>query len=416
MNILNNYTFKKEHITLLLLSCAAFSIPFGAFYIKITVVLSFVAWILTLGFKKIFLIFKENRFIQVISLLMLFYFLSLLWSGNQYEGWRYIRKILIYFYIPMLMFMSCVNKSNIKIIMGFFVASMFINEIISYLIFFDIFQTPYSKIYIYPVGFINHITYSVLVAFTSILILYQARFLKNRYLQIVYFMFFMTMTTNLVISGGRTGYVVYFATLIIMLFSYYKVNIKNFILVLLFPSIVFFIAYHFNSGVQQRIEASLTEVNKISNKSNYNTSFGNRLASFPIAYQVLKDNNFIIGVGAGSLVVSKNKSIIDNGLGKTMNSVLKHSHLHNFYADTVVMLGVLGLSILFISIYLLWKIKIIDKEFKFILQLIVIVLFVSNFADRMLHSKETMLFFALFIGISIAYNNIEKQNEKYEIQ
>ncbi len=407
MNILKNYKFKKEHILVFLLMCVAFSIPFGADYIKKAIVVSFSVWILTFGFKNIISIFKENRIIQVLSALILFYFISLLWSDHQHDGWRYIRKLLIYFYIPILIFITSVNKDNIRFIMTAFIASMFINEIISYLIFFDLFQTPYSKIYGYPVGFINHIPYSVLVAFTSILILYQARFLKNRYMQIIYFIFFITMTTNLVISGGRTGYAVYFATLFIMLFSYYKVNLKNFILVLLFPIFIFFIGYHFNKDVQKRIEASFTDVNKIARNQNYNTSFGTRLASFPIAYQVLKDNNFLIGVGAGSLIAAKNETIKKYSLDKSMAVALHEPHLHNFYADTIVMLGLVGVVLLFLFIYLLWKIKIIDNEFRFVSQLIVIVFFISNFADRMLHSKETMIFFAVFISLVLSYKRIE---------
>lgn len=408
-NFYNNYTFDKTHILTLCLMAVAFSIPFGNPYIKKALYLSFAFWILLFGFKNILTLLKSNRFIQVFSALIVFYFISLLWSEHQYEGWRYIRQILIYCYIPILIFTTSLNKKNIHLIITSFIVAMFINEIISYLIYFDLYQTAYSKIYRYPVGFINHIPYSVLVAFTAILILYQSKYIDNKYIKVLYILFFITMTTNLVISGGRTGYAAYFATLVVMMFTYYKLTMKNFLQILIFPIVVFLIAYQLNSDVQKRIEASFTDVNHIQQSENYNTSFGNRLASFPITYYIFQKNNFLIGAGVGDLVTEKNNAIRHNSLEKTMSTALHHDHLHNFYADTMINLGIIGLLLLLALFYTLWKIKINNPEFRFIQQLIIVVIFISCWADRMLHTKETMIFFAIFASIVLVRNTIENE-------
>ena len=409
MNILKNYSFKKEDILTLSLMIVAFSIPFGEPYIKKSLYVSFALWIVLFGFKNIIELLKTNKFIQVYTLLILFYFISLLWSENVYEGWRYIRQILVYGYIPILIIVTSIDKRTVPLLIASFIIAMFINEIISYLIYFDLYQTAYSKIYKYPVGFINHIPYSVLVAFTAILILFQSKNIENKYIKILYILFFITMTTNLVISGGRTGYVAYFGTLLIMSFTYYKVNLKNFFTVLVFPIVIFAIAYQLNSDVQKRIEASLSDVGQINQDEDYNSSFGNRLASFPISYYILQNNNIFIGAGVGDLVAEKDSAIKENNLESTMSVALRHNHLHNFYADTVVNIGIIGLLLLFALFYTLWMIKSKNKEHVFMQQLIVIVMFISCWADRMLHTKETIVFFALFASVIIIQNK-EKLN------
>lgn len=410
MNMYKNYKFEKNDVLTFFLMLTAFSVPFGKYGVNIkkVVVYLFIVWVLSFGFKHVVSAIKSNSFLKVYTLLIIFYFISLLWSSHPYEGWRYIRNILMFTYIPLLMYVTSVSKRNIDWIVSAFIASMFVNEIISYMIYFDVYQTAYSKIHHYPVGFINHIPYSVLVAFTAILILYQAKYLKNKYLKVIYIIFFITMTTNLVISGGRTGYVVYFVTLFIMLFSYYKVNWKNFLQVLIFPVIIFLIAYTLNGDVRKRVESSVAETNKVTGSQNYNTSFGARLASYPLAYQILKDNSFIVGVGVGDLVYEKDNAIKKHHLEKSMHIVLHHKHLHNFYADTIVTLGVIGLFILLLAIYKLWNMNIVNRESRFMQQLIVLVLITSNIADRMLHTRETMLFFAVFIGVVIARSKLEE--------
>ena len=407
INILKSYKFQKDDILTIFLMAMAFVIPFGSYYNKKVIFITFLVWLIMSGFKTSINIIKKNKFLITFLLLFLFYIMSLLWSDNIKEGQDYILKLFIFMFVPLLIIATSANKRNIFIIMTSFIFSMFINEIISYLIYFDIYETAYSRKYHYPVGFINHISYSVLVAFSAILILHQSRYMNNIYIKTIYIIFFITMTINLVISSGRTGYVAYFATLAILLFTFYKINFKNFLQILLFPTVIFIIGYQLNSSVQQRVSATITDVSSIAKDENYNTSFGTRLAAYPIAWYVLKDNNFLFGVGVGDLDEEKNSAIYNNNLKNKIRSALHHDHLHNFFADTVVIIGLIGLILLLISFYFLWKIKIINTEYKFLQQLIIIIIFTSCFADRILHIQDTMLFFAIFAGLIVAQNKVE---------
>lgn len=412
LNILKNYKFQKNDILTFFLMSMAFVIPFGSYYNKKVIFITFIVWFMIFGFKNMINIVKNDRFLTAFLLFFLLYIISLLWSDNIDKGYDYILKLFIFMIVPLIIMATSANKKNMNMIITSFIFSMFINEIISYLIYFDLYETEYSAKYHYPVGFINHISYSVLVAFSSILILHQSKYMKNVYLKTIYIVFFITMTVNLVISSGRTGYVAYFATLVILLFTFYKVSLKNFLQMLLFPIVIFTIGYQLNSTVQKRISSTITDVSNIAKDDNYNTSFGTRLAAYPIAWNVLKDNNFLFGVGVGDLEEAKNSAIYNNNLKNKTRTVLHHDHLHNFFADTVVIIGLIGLILLLMSFYFLWKIKIINTEYKFLQQLIILIIFTSCFADRILHIQDTMLFFAVFVGLIVAQNKIENEIKK----
>jgi len=241
-NILQYYNCTlREKIRLflvLLIMLVAFSIPFGYEYSKKLNVIILVLWFFVVK-KEDILFLLNNKVIIVLFSFISIHYLTLYWSNHVSEGVHSIRDMWQFLFAPIILYITIIKKSDIKLIINAFVISMLINEIISYLIYFDLYETEFSKTRSHPVGFINHIQYSVLVAFASILILYQALKMKHNIVKYIYIIFFMTMTTNLVISSGRTGYVVFFVSLVVLLFIYYKFSIKNFLQVLVFPLSVF---------------------------------------------------------------------------------------------------------------------------------------------------------------------------------
>jgi O-antigen ligase len=411
-NYIEKYTLQnKIHLAVIfLIMCLVFSIPFGADYGRKLIVVIAVLWIFAVKKDNLLYLFKHKIFI-VLTLYVLMHIIAMLWNENYYDGYRHIKNMLIFFYLPVLIFATIIDNKHIKYIIGAFVFGMFINEIISYLIYFDLYETEYSKIHHYPVGFINHIMYSVLVSFAALLILYQAKFMENKYLKTIYILFFITMTMNLVISSGRTGYVVFFGSLVILLITYYKVTFRNFIELLIFPVVVFFLAYMMNDQVQHRVKASFSAINSIKEKRNYDTSFGARLAFYPMTIDILKQphNSFIFGAGTGDIESEMNASIDRT---KITNSYYRH--LHNSYLTAYVNTGVIGLILLILLFYYLWKINIHNKEIEFIKQLIILNIAIASLSDVIVSIKEGMFFFAIFIAIILLKEKIEEK-EKCQI-
>ncbi len=402
-----NLKNKLQLLVIFLIMGLAFSIPFGYHYTRHFFSAAVILWIFAVDKDDLIYILKHKIVIILIALVSL-HFLSLLWSDDLHMGLSYSRKMLTYIVLPVIVFSSIIKKGQLQYIITAFVFGMFVNEIISYLIYFDLYQTEYSKIYRYPVGFMYHVPYSVLVAFSALLILYQAKYLENKYLKIIYIMFFMTMTTNLVISSGRTGYVVYFGSMLILLFSFYKLSVKNFLQLLLFPTIVFFVGYKLNAGVQARIEATLRATNKLHGDANYNSSLGARLASYEIVYDIFKqpENSFLYGIGVGDMKEAISKSVEKS---KIIDEYFIHTH--NSYLDVFLETGITGLILLILFFYYMLGVTIKDKNIMFIKQLAISVIFISMFADRMFHLKNFMFFISLFTAIILAQELNEKKDK-----
>ena len=388
---------KTYNFLLLQMMALPFSIAFGSDYGRPILPIMFLTWLFVVKKSDLIYIFQQ-KVVLVFMAFIAMHLLSLLWSEHAVNGAQTISRMIRYIFLPMIIYASVMKESSVKYIITAFILGMFVNEIISYLIYFDLYETEFSKNYRWPVGFINHIPYSVLVAFTAILILFQAKHMDNGYVRAIYVVFFMTMTANLVISSGRTGYAAYFGSLIILLFSYYTLTIKNFLQVLIFPIAVFGLAYSLDAGVQARVKASVTAVEQINTAKNYDTSAGARIAFYSVAQDILgqPENSMIYGAGTGGVTTLLNASIDRTGI---LNS--HFDHLHNSNLTAYVQTGLIGLFLLLLFYYFFWRTPVKSEEALFIKQLLLLIVVISTFGDVILSIKETMLFFGIFAGLVI---------------
>lgn len=388
---------KTYNFLLLQMMALPFSIAFGSDYGRPILPVMFFTWLFVVKKSDLSYIFQQKVVLVFIAFIAV-HLLSLLWSEHAVNGAQTISRMIRYIFLPIVIYASVMKESSVKYIISAFILGMFVNEIISYLIYFDVYETEFSKIHRWPVGFINHIPYSVLVAFTAILILFQAKHMDNGFVRTIYVAFFMTMTANLVISSGRTGYAAYFGSLIILLFSYYTLTIKNFLQVLIFPVAVFALAYSLDAGVQARVKASVDAVEQINTAENYDTSAGARIAMYSVARDIVDqpENSIIYGAGTGGITTLLNESIERTGI---LNR--RYDHLHNSNLTAYVQTGLAGLFLLLLFYYFFWRTPVKSAEALFIKQLLLLIVVISTFGDVILSIKETMLFFGIFAGLVI---------------
>lgn len=404
----NNIREKIRLIIITLIVLVAFSVPFGYEYSKKINVIILVLWFFVVK-KEDVIYFFTNKIVLILLTFISFHYVTLIWSSNISAGLYSIRDMWRFIFVPILLYATIIKKEDIKYIINAFILSMLINEIISYLIYFDLYSTEFSRTRGYPVGFINHIQYSVLVAFAAILILYQSLNMKNIYIKVVYIIFFITMTTNLVISSGRTGYVVYFVSLVVLLFIYYKFTVKRFFQILVFPIVVFYVGYMFNTEVQKRMDASYKALEHISSNGNYNTSLGTRIAFYPITYDILsqKNNSFIYGVGMGDLESELEEATKRTGI---INHIYKH--VHSSYLTAYLNAGIFGFILLILLFYYLFKLKTKNNDLRFIQYLFLLNFSIGIIPDILLTQRIMMGYFAVFIGIILAQQKEESKNKE----
>lgn len=168
----------------------------------------FVFWFLILvlikkDYKNSFQILKENNIFVYIVIFLSYTFLSAFWSSFEEDTFKYLQQYSYWIIVPSIVILT--KKEWLYNILNAFLIGMFISEIISYGIYFEIlsgFKGGPSN----PSPFMNTIHYSVFLAFTSLVLLY--RFLYENLsvrVKVLLFIFFVITTTNLMISTGRTG-------------------------------------------------------------------------------------------------------------------------------------------------------------------------------------------------------------------
>jgi O-antigen ligase len=347
-------------------------------------------------------------------LLFLFYtILSLLWSDNIYEGLIYIIKY--WYFLPAIVIFKYLKKENMDYVIGAFLLGMFISEILSYGIFFELWTfkhgTPTD-----PTPIMNHLQYSIFLAFTSLLLLNRIFFEEHMRWKLFYILYFLIVTANLFINGGRTGYLAFILSIFVVGFLNIKNKYKAFFSILLFIVAVLYTAYHFSPIFKERFTAATNELSIIQNDDNLNEnkycgSFGLRLGSWIVGLDISKDNLFF-GTGVSDeMPVLKSYLEYEKHQDKyCKDNVIVKTNFHNDYMQILVQIGIIGLFLYLLIWYSILKIDIKNKKYKNLAVIFVSVYCISSMVENMFHQQFSMALFALFVGIFLAQNRIENES------
>ena len=192
-----NINFEKLYYYMLLIF--AVSLPISKAIISIMMFLFLVLWVIELDFKRKFIQIKHSPLLISIIIFISYTAISLLWTTDMEQG---IDKAFNTFYLFIVIIIATsVKQYYVQKIITWFLAGMFISEIIAYGIFFELWEFGHGTVK-NPSPFMMHIDYSVFMAFTSILLL--NRIISNRYQfssKLIMFFFFLTVTGNLFFSN-----------------------------------------------------------------------------------------------------------------------------------------------------------------------------------------------------------------------
>ncbi len=341
--------------------------------------------------------FKDNALSQAIILFIAFATLSLSWSNNIINGLDFMRFYWQWFAIFAIAFN--VKKEQISTIISAFILGIFISEMLSYGMFFDLwkFHGLGSES---PSPFMHHIDYSVYLAFSSLILL--NRILSNRYSKkekLFMAIFFVSIATNLFINKGRTGQVGLFVSIILVVMLHYRLSFKTFIISLALVGVVFSSAYTFSSQFQKRVSVAQKDFDKMSN-NNYLSSIGRRVAQYYVTDDIFKENP-IIGVGVGDWRDASAKALEkdSHGFSKRVVELLPMTHFHSQYLNILVQSGLIGLALFFYLFYRYVTLKIEDDELKELSLVLVSVYMIGFLVEPLWMKQFTNVLFILFSGL-----------------
>ncbi len=345
-----------------LLILLAVSIPLSIAVPNLIAVLILVNWLLLNNFKNDYEQLKKNRFIQAILLFILLHFLALLWSDNIQIGLSYtIEKESRLLLIPI--FMLFIKKEHITYYISGFLFGISIAELSSYAIYFHLIE-PFKYATQYdPTPFLGHVNYNPMLAIAIYILLYftflsQEISFKKKLLSTL---FIFTMSTNMFITGGRAGQVVFFVIIIIFIIQFFKKSlIKSAILILLLLPTLFTLIYLNSNLFESRVNLAYTELthfkeNRLAPADTVG-SVGLRLNFSLNSIEIIKKHLFF-GVGTGgfrSHYLTQNEKNSPN-ITATINP-------HNMYIFELVEVGIIGLLSLLSLFYFQIKSALVAKE------------------------------------------------------
>ena len=395
--LLNKINFEKTYHYALL--AFAFLLPLSRAANSFFIIFFILLLIIQGNYKEHFKILKTSALVKAMLALMFYMVISLLWTEDLRLGLD--PKMLYLEWFAVFAIALNVKNRQIPSIVSAFLFGMLISEILSYGMFFELWQIKgHGKEY--PSPFMMHIDYSVFLAFTAIILL--NRLLSKRYNhkeKLFFLFFFITILGNLFINDGRTGQVGFLAGIIATVFLHYKFNLKSILISFFLIVVIFGTAYTVSQKFQDRVCMAQNSLNSIEN-GNYYTSGGLRIAMYYVAFDIVKDNP-LIGVGVGDYNLAAKNALEKNSHGfvKEVIEFITTYHFHNQYLNILIQGGIIGLLLFLMILFYFFKLPISNSEQKEQSVLILIILMVSFLTEPLLFKQFTNTLFILFFGLSL---------------
>jgi O-antigen ligase len=371
-----------------------FTLPISIAINNILLVIILVLWLFSGDFQTKWKRIKQNQAGIAILLFFVLHLIAITYSSDPKTGLIKIisREQLLLF---MLIILSVIQPKFVKKALSAFLYAMFLSEILSYGMFFNLIHLPWHNYAMepFPTPFVSHLSYSPMAAFAVILLINRLIYDHGSTLRkIIYLFFTLTMSLNIFISGGRAGQIGFIVILFVYFVYQFRKEIKKMIIFLTMIATGILLVFFLNKSFHDRMMLAYHNVANF--KTNPATSVGLRLNFAMNSIELIKEKP-IFGYGTGSF--AKEYERINQIKSPHLRST---SQPHNFYLLTLVQFGVLGLLFLFYIFYTLFNIaaRIEDnykgKRYVFLLLFLTIML-----SDSYLLGHYTTLFFAYMSGL-----------------
>lgn len=400
--ILINYNKVYFYIVLIF----SFILPLSRAGIVFCLSLLLVIWIFEGDFKRKYYQVKNNKILVSIFLFLLASSIFLFFSEDFEQGLNTLR--LASYMLGVFIIATSLSPKYIQVVITSFLLGMLVSEVISYGVFFEIWEFKYATPS-NPSPFMIHIEYSVFLAFTSLILL--NRIVSNRYSKkekVFLLIFFLSVTGNLFITAGRTGQVALIAGTLVLFIIHYKLTFKSLILSLLVLVSIYFSAYNTSDTFNKRVNQAKSDISKVL-KDNYYSSWGLRVAYWIVTYDILKEKPLGSGLGDYKNAIKNNLEQNKRKFSKKVISFMSSHHPHNQFLLVLLQMGIIGIVLLINIIYSVLSCENESRELKELSIIFVTVYFVSSMAEPLLIKQFSLSLFVFFIGLFA----INHKNNKY---
>ena len=307
-------------------------------------------WLFSGNYLNKFQEVKANKLALASIVFFFVHLLGLFWTEDLNWGFQMVRKMLTFLLVlPILLTIS--RKENIKYYLMSFLIAIGISELLSYLVWLE-FLEPFGKATLMdPTPVMSHVSYNPFLAFAIYLVIHQLLFDESltRFYRTVYTFFALSMTFNMFITGGRAGQVMFFASLAVLTFQYFrKSQVKATLVSAILISLIVIGGYNYSALFKNRVNQVSYDLMIFT--TNPNTSVGHRIIFINNTLDIIKSAPFI-GVGTGDFPTEYDKVNLVNS-----PAVKSTVQPHNQYLYIQAQLGLLGLTCFFWIFYVQFRI------------------------------------------------------------
>ena len=367
-------------------------------------ILLILLWILQGNFKSKFYELKQSNFIIFFSAFILLGIIAILWSSDKLYAIAYIKKYWHYLVIPIIY--TSLQKPYIKHVISAFLAGMLISEIFSYSIFFELIHYK-DRLPSDPSPFMDHMNYSVYLAWTSIILLNRIFFEKFFQYKVFYFLYFLITTSSLFLNAGRSGQVLFLVSVFTLGLLNIKNKIKSLLIMFFLSGFVLSTAYIVSPNFNQRANALKSDIERMVYNDQYTGGLGQRVALWTMGTNVFFDN-LAYGTGLGDEIEGA-KNFANQYNFTIYKDIEEHGYIdyHNAYIQYGIQLGIVGL-ILFISIfYILLRTKFTSTIYRNLNISFTIIFGLYSMSLCTFHLMNPMVLFALFAALFSSISRLE---------
>ena len=332
-----SYTSQIDRIFQYLFIGSIFLLPLTVLGNNIFIWLTVIIWLFSGDYLNKFQALKANKLALASLVFFSLHLLALLWTQNIGWGFEMTRKMLPFLFV-LPIFLTISRKENINYYLYAFLIAIGISEFFSYLVWFELIKPFGNATLMDPTPIMGHISYNPFLAFAIYLVFHQLLFVKplSRLLRTVLTFFVITMIFNMFITGGRAGQVMFFASLIVLSFQFFrKSQVKASFMALCLITVIAFSGYNYSPLFKNRIQQISYDLAKFT--TNPDTSIGHRINFTKNTFEIIKSSPFI-GVGTGDFPAEYTKVNLKNT--PTARPTVQP---HNQYLFIQAQLGIVGL-------------------------------------------------------------------------
>ena len=364
-------------------------LPFSnAFDIHTGPYLIFLFWLLEGDLSNKLKTITTNKATLFLSIFFILSIASLGWSNNLDKGYKEIEYYFALFSIFIAMLTS-LKRAFIKPIIYTFLLSMFISEIYSYGIFFEIFTPKGANPNNPSPPYIHHLRYSIFLAVTAIILLSRVLEEQIKSLRVFEGLFFISTTANLFLNGGRTGQLAFLVALSIFLIDRYGFRLKTVLSATLLIATIVIVAYNLSPIFQKRANLAIKDTKSILN-NNLQNSWGERVAMKIVAtHMILKHP--LTGEGIGDAMDSYKRALNSPTL-KQYYFTNHVPHVHDQYMQIAIQSGLISMGVFILFLIFVWNIECSSIINKATLHAILSIFIIGFFTDVLLRNYISGLF------------------------